>query len=166
MQRKPPGSSEEAKSYFKAFDTSTRESSAKNNLDFLRPHERLDKEALDLKNAPLLSLSVVQGAPFGECKALSVNSLGSVTYHGCDAQAPAPHRVVKERTVYFGTHAASNDVILPECNDFGAQHFCVRYQPEKKQYVVRDLGQGSGTFVQVATTTQIYNGMFVFLVMA
>ena len=42
-----------------------------------------------------------------------------------------------------------NDVILPAHDGFGARHFYIKYINDHTSYVIKDLGEGSGTFIKV-----------------
>lgn len=42
-----------------------------------------------------------------------------------------------------------NDVILPKTEGFGPRHFLISFSLEKNGYCLRDLGEGTGTFIRV-----------------
>ncbi len=42
-----------------------------------------------------------------------------------------------------------NDVILPKNDDFGDHHFAIKYNTDKNNYSLKDLGEGTGTFIKV-----------------
>lgn len=52
---------------------------------------------------------------------------------------------------FIGSHSeADNDYIIEEEQfGMGARHFVIIYRPELKKYFVKDLGQGTGTFVRI-----------------
>ena len=42
-----------------------------------------------------------------------------------------------------------NDVILPSHDGFGERHFYIKYSNDLNCYMIKDLGEGSGTFIKV-----------------
>ena len=54
-----------------------------------------------------------------------------------------------------------NDVILPETEGFGARHFQIKFSASKNSYLLKDLGDGSGTFVKVDRDFVLKNGQIV-----
>jgi len=43
-----------------------------------------------------------------------------------------------------------NDFIIPaEDSGIGSRHFIIRYDLSERDYFIKDLGEGSGTFVKV-----------------
>jgi hypothetical protein len=54
-----------------------------------------------------------------------------------------------------------NDVILPKGDGFGERHFMIKYMYEKNYYIIKDLGEGSGTFIKVQKETILKNGHIV-----
>lgn len=42
-----------------------------------------------------------------------------------------------------------NDVLLPEHDGFGSRHFYIKYSNDMSCYLIKDLGEGSGTFIKV-----------------
>ena len=64
------------------------------------------------------------------------------TYFGsyCSLSEEDPSKVNKDKL---------NDVILPKADGFGGRHFMVKYMIEKNHYMLKDLGEGTGTFVKV-----------------
>ena len=73
----------------------------------------------------------------------------------------------KDHTTYFGSYTLLNesepdkldkldrsklklnDVILPKSEGFGEQHFMIKYLPEKNFYILKDCGDGTGTFIKI-----------------
>ena len=43
----------------------------------------------------------------------------------------------------------TNDVILPKSEGFGNNHFYIKFCPEKNFYTLKDMGDGTGTFIKV-----------------
>lgn len=56
---------------------------------------------------------------------------------------------------YFGTEAGAkdkiiNDYIIPkEEAGFGKRHFLIKYDPENRKYFLKDIPEGSGTFIKI-----------------
>ena len=155
---------EEVKNSSKHNQTSTRESSAKNNLEIIRSQEK----EFFAKRAPTIEMTVLEGTPFSELKrsllepgagfseaAITINSFGL---------EPPSRRNARDRTVFFGTQddsAAVNDVLLPEGNGFGKQHFFIKYLIESNEYVVKDMGDGTGTFIKIISPIILSSGLII-----
>lgn len=64
-------------------------------------------------------------------------------------------RDVKDGRAYFGTDAGQdqyliNDYILSmEEQGLGKRHFVIEFDPEKNIYLLKSLGDGTGTFIKV-----------------
>ena len=64
-------------------------------------------------------------------------------------------RQVKDGCAYFGTDAVqgqyqTNDYVVPsEERGFGKRHFVIKYMDDKSNYFLKDLDDGTGTFVKV-----------------
>lgn len=54
-----------------------------------------------------------------------------------------------------------NDVLLPEHDGFGARHFYIKYSNDLNSYMIKDLGEGSGTFIKVQKQFILKNGHIV-----
>jgi hypothetical protein len=54
-----------------------------------------------------------------------------------------------------------NDVLLPGHDGFGARHFYIKYINEFNSYMIKDLGEGSGTFIKVQKQFILKNGHIV-----
>lgn len=42
-----------------------------------------------------------------------------------------------------------NDYVLPSVEGFGSKHFQIRFSNEQNSYFLKDLGEGTGTFIKV-----------------
>ena len=73
-----------------------------------------------------------------------------------------PEGSLRDFTTYFGCYSSINeenpsqinkdkinDVILPKNDGFGERHFMIKYLIEKNYYMIKDLGEGTGTFIKV-----------------
>lgn len=82
-----------------------------------------------------------------------------------------PEGALRDFTTYFGSYCSVseenpaninkdklNDVILPKNDGFGGRHFMIRYIVEKNHYLLKDLGEGTGTFIKVSDQVILKNG--------
>ena len=65
-------------------------------------------------------------------------------------------RGVNDGEVYFGGVAkvkdvVVNDYVLPNEEGVGNRHFLLKYQALERKYTIRDLGEGTGTFIKITT---------------
>ena len=155
---------EEVKNSSKHNQTSTRESSAKNNLEIVRSQEK----EFFAKRAPTLEMAVLEGTPFSELRrsllepgtavseaAITINSFGL---------EPPSRRNARDRTVFFGTQdekVVVNDVLLPDDSGFGKKHFFIKYLIESNEYVVKDMGDGTGTFIKIISPIILSSGLII-----
>jgi hypothetical protein len=52
-----------------------------------------------------------------------------------------------------------NDFVIPEEDQgIGKRHFIIKYNLQNKEYYIRDLGDGSGTFVKLDTVLVLKSG--------
>ena len=81
---------------------------------------------------------------------------------------------MKDFSTYFGSYCSLliedqnkinkdklNDVILPRADGFGDRHFVIKYLIEKNYYILKDLGEGSGTFIKIQKEAVLKNGHIV-----
>jgi FHA domain len=79
-----------------------------------------------------------------------------------------------DMTTYFGSYNLTdidpkddlepeklNDVLLPKSEGFGRRHFMIQFSIEKNGYYLRDLNDGSGTFIKIDTEKILKNGQIV-----
>ena len=72
------------------------------------------------------------------------------------------HKYALDFSTYFGSYNGEeirnkseidekklNDVILPKLEGFGLRHFMIKYWLDKNGYFLKDLGEGSGTFIKI-----------------
>jgi hypothetical protein len=53
------------------------------------------------------------------------------------------------------------DVLLPQGESFGNRHFLIKFSNDLNSYYLKDLGEGSGTFLKVETNFVLKNGHIV-----
>eukprot|EP00826_Nyctotherus_ovalis_P057767 TRINITY_DN7905_c0_g5_i1.p1 TRINITY_DN7905_c0_g5~~TRINITY_DN7905_c0_g5_i1.p1 ORF type:complete len:280 (-),score=61.77 TRINITY_DN7905_c0_g5_i1:376-1215(-) len=64
-------------------------------------------------------------------------------------------RDVKDGRAYFGTDTGQGQYQTNDCvfsmeeQGFGRRHFVIEYEPSKNAYMLKDLGDGTGTFIRV-----------------
>lgn len=75
------------------------------------------------------------------------------TYFGSYTQ-----QVFEGSGLVVSEHNKMNDILLPKCEGFGSWHFAIKYVPDKNHYILRDLGEGTGTFIKVQKQTILKNG--------
>jgi hypothetical protein len=54
-----------------------------------------------------------------------------------------------------------NDVVLPSEESFGSRHFQIKFSIEQNSYFLKDLGEGTGTFIKVGKRFVLKNGHIV-----
>ncbi len=63
--------------------------------------------------------------------------------------------------VYLG-HAVGNDIVVPaEEQGVGARHLVIKYSVEAKSYYIKDLGEGTGTFVKIEAPLEVKHGYII-----
>ena len=68
------------------------------------------------------------------------------------------HRIVSNLDTTFGAtsklgHEKILDVVLDQDESIGALHCKIRYCPFKQKFLIKDLGEGGGTFVSIESPT-------------
>lgn len=51
-----------------------------------------------------------------------------------------------------------NDIVLKDDGQIGNNHFRIRYCPYKNKYLIKDMGDGLGTFIRVEDPTILQSG--------
>ena len=57
-----------------------------------------------------------------------------------------------------------NDIVINDENGtlgIGKRHFIIKYSTETKNYYIRDLGDGNGTFVKIETPLLLKHGFII-----
>eukprot|EP00831_Metopus_contortus_P082974 TRINITY_DN9094_c0_g1_i2.p2 TRINITY_DN9094_c0_g1~~TRINITY_DN9094_c0_g1_i2.p2 ORF type:complete len:334 (-),score=53.46 TRINITY_DN9094_c0_g1_i2:129-986(-) len=73
-------------------------------------------------------------------------------------------RGVHDSCVHIGTKAipeGTNDIVVPEESGFGTEHLYIYYNEERKEYLLRDKGNGNGTFLSINKPFPLKNGHIV-----
>eukprot|EP00831_Metopus_contortus_P077021 TRINITY_DN7149_c0_g1_i2.p1 TRINITY_DN7149_c0_g1~~TRINITY_DN7149_c0_g1_i2.p1 ORF type:complete len:370 (-),score=64.05 TRINITY_DN7149_c0_g1_i2:23-1132(-) len=99
----------------------------------------------DIRTGPELWLEVVE-SPTLPKKQFEINPAGY----------SESLRAEKDGCVYMGTAeftetgVCANDIIVPkEEEGMGEVHLLIQYQPSARNYFIKDLGQGTGTFIKI-----------------
>jgi pSer/pThr/pTyr-binding forkhead associated (FHA) protein len=110
----------------------------------------------DVAEAPRLTIQVVESAVFDVGKRLAITPLG---VEGATRRRVDGHIFVGS----VGEEAGKivNDLVLPQEDGIGRRHFVIRYNPTAKKYFVKDLGDGSGTFVRIKTSLVLKQGYII-----
>jgi pSer/pThr/pTyr-binding forkhead associated (FHA) protein len=106
--------------------------------------------------APRLTIQVVESAVFEVGKLLAITPLG--------VEGSARCRV--DGHIFAGSVGEEggkvvNDLVLPQEDGIGRRHFVMRYSPTTKKYSLKDLGDGSGTFVRIKSPLVLKQGYIV-----
>ena len=51
-----------------------------------------------------------------------------------------------------------NDIILKNDEAIGRSHFRIRFDPIKNKFLIKDMGDGSGTFIRIEEPTVLQSG--------
>jgi hypothetical protein len=100
---------------------------------------RLESHHILENSGSCISIEVV------ESTVLEVGQAYRVKPNGVEGGRPAS----ADGEVRFGTGVDGNSVVLPEEEGIGSSHFAVTYDIPRRLYSLKDLGQGSGTFVRL-----------------
>ena len=85
-----------------------------------------------------MEVRCIEGPALPQDQVININAYGMVN----------SKRQADDHHIYFGTSAVSNDIV---CNDieYADKHFFFKYKERRNTYVVKDIGESTGTFVQV-----------------
>ena len=95
---------------------------------------------------------------------IGISALPTGTIINIDARGViGSKRNINDGSVYFGTEIPNvivnefqgdhqvNDVIVPDQeNAVGQQHFVIKFYPEKNGYFLKDLAEGTATFIRIS----------------
>ncbi len=101
----------------------------------------------EAESAPILTLEVQESQVLTAGTGYTINACG---YVGSERKA-------NDGCVYMGTRKRSeetnecvNDILIgPEDQGMGERHLLIKYSIEAKSYYIKDLGEGTGTFIKV-----------------
>lgn len=115
------------------------------------PREEIDK-------APILKIKVVEGPEHTKNKSLEINACGLVgskrnKNDGCTIIGSLGQR---DNGDYLNDFVIAQDDL-----GIGKRHLIIKYSIDDSHYYIRDLGDGSGTFVKLEQKLQLKNGYIV-----
>ena len=113
----------------------------------------------ELAVAPTLTLEVQESPALERGTTYEINARG---YVGSERQA-------NDGCVYMGTLGRTaegveptNDIVVaPEEQGMGEKHLMIQYSMETKGYSIKDLGEGTGTFVKIESRLVLRQGSIV-----
>mmetsp|Transcript_21564 Transcript_21564/g.33214 ORF Transcript_21564/g.33214 Transcript_21564/m.33214 type:complete len:96 (-) Transcript_21564:581-868(-) len=56
------------------------------------------------------------------------------------------------------SRTTKNDIVLKNDETIGRSHFRIRYCPLKNKFLLKDMGDGSGTFIRIEEPTILSSG--------
>jgi len=105
----------------------------------------------EVGKAPLLFLIVQDGSIISRGTTFNINA--------CGLQGSL--RGASDGYVYLGNDP-SNDIIIPkEETGIGKRHMVIKYGMEAKCYYLKDLGDGTGTFVKIESALELQQGYII-----
>lgn len=101
----------------------------------------------EIQNSKKLILEVKDSKSFPLGKTFEINACG------CSGSL----RAIQDGFTYFGSQLKNagnneilNDILFPPGDaGIGSKHFVIKYSMENRAYSIKDLGDGSGTFIKV-----------------
>lgn len=124
--------------------------------------EKLSKfKEEDTQQAPLLILTAVEGNILPIGTQMKINPAGlleggrgkrdGITYIGCQKYSISP--IDSQQQLH-------NDILLNDPT-VGSQHCMIKYDPTTRVYLLKDLGEGSGTFLKIDREINLRSGFIV-----
>lgn len=113
----------------------------------------------EISKADILRIEVIEGPEANRGKVLEINAQGLIGSRrnkndGCTILGSLPQSAKGD--VY-------NDVVIQqdENDGIGDRHMIIKYNMADRQYYIRDLGKGSGTFVRLDVPLTLKNGFII-----
>lgn len=115
--------------------------------------------AKEAERAPRLMLTVTESPTYQPKSQFVINACG----------CPHSKRKVKDGCVYIGTKDVNvetgevlNDIVFPrEERGMGNRHLLIKYAIEKKNYYIKDIGEGTGTFIRIDKSLLLQHGYII-----
>ncbi len=102
----------------------------------------------EIGKAPLLFLIIQDSTGLVRGTTFNINA--------CGLQGSA--RGGSDGFVYLGTDP-TNDIVMPkEETGIGERHLAIKYGIEAKCYYIKDLGEGTGTFIKIESPLELQHG--------
>lgn len=121
------------------------------------PEERKEIDEAIINSAKILNIEVVESPTIKVGTIITMNAGGLI-----DSK-----RLLKDGCAYFGTASTQdqysmNDFIMPaDEKGSGLRHFMIRYHVDKKAYFLKDLEEGTGTFVRITPKLILRNNTII-----
>jgi len=111
----------------------------------------------DVEAAPKLMITTAEGNSVTNPVLMKINALG----------LEGSLRKKQDGITYIGSvlqegNQVLNDFVIPEdSNSLGRRHLMIRYNPSTHKYYLKDLGEGSGTFVKIDIPIPLKQGYII-----
>ena len=112
----------------------------------------------EIRVAPSLMLEVVESPILARGMQYLINACGYMK----------SRRRANDGCVYMGTAGNKpqeqivNDIVMPaEEQGMGGKHLLIKYTSETKSYAIKDLGEGTGTFIKVDSVLPLKQGYII-----
>lgn len=102
----------------------------------------------EILNGPKMKFTIVEGNSLPKNTEYRINPGG---YEGST-------RLPKDGYVYFGNSHDKSDIVIHDAEASENNHMLIKYEPSKKKYFLKDLGEGTGTFVKITKPFVLKNG--------
>lgn len=105
----------------------------------------------EIARAPLLSVAVQDGTVIPRGTVYNINACGFVD----------SARKGNDGYVYMG-HEFGNDIVVPKGEPgMGKRHLIIKYSMDGKCYFIKDMGEGTGTFVKIESPFILKHGYII-----
>ena len=113
----------------------------------------------EVSKASLLMIDVIEGPDINKGTSLEINACGLKgslrgKNDGCTILG-------SEDTKVNGEHINDFVIAQDENDGIGDRHMIIKYHMQDKNYYIRDLGKGSGTFVRLDVPLVLKNGFII-----
>lgn len=111
----------------------------------------------DIRDGPRMSITVLDGIHLSKGTQLRIDPAGLEN----------SLRNKRDGLTFIGSlekqgDDSINDFIIPtEEQGIGKRHLVIRYNPVKRSYAIKDLGEGTGTFAKLETLLVLKNGYII-----
>lgn len=131
-------------------------------IDINEPIEGVLIPDSEARESPMLKIAILEGLPEMVGGELNINAQGM---HGSKRNKKDGCTIIGSQTQDLRTMEFTNDFVIPNVQTapdsnaaseyqqagagIGQRHMVIKFNSEDKKYYMRDLGDGSGTFVRV-----------------
>ena len=133
------------------------EAEGKGNLDITSSQIPKIPEKLE-KSEKRLTLVIVESEKMQTGKTYIITPVGLLN----SERTYAGDGCVYAGSLYYEEQKIVNDIILPQTEKgVGKRHFIIQYQQKEERYMIKDLGDGMGTFIRLTHPLQLQNNFIV-----